>query len=135
MASLAPGRTRATDREVAADERVAYSLVALDRDGLESTQARPLEVQSAGYELSAEASAAGVRLSWNPREAEGYRGARVYVNSPLLGRRELGFAADPPFLHRDAEPGRSYRYTLVLERADASTAPPSSPLEVAVPPR
>jgi fibronectin type 3 domain-containing protein len=131
--SVAGDRTVAADAEVGADERVSYTVVARDRDGLESAAAEPIVVESEGYALAASVRPDGIHLEWNPRTGEGYHGARIFLHR-RLGQKELAFVEGSRHVHTDVEPGRRYRYTVVLERADASQAPPSSPVEIAVPP-
>ena len=36
-------------------------------------------------------------------------------------------------MHDGVQPGRTYRYTVVLERGDGRAAPPSAPVELKVP--
>jgi fibronectin type 3 domain-containing protein len=134
VATLAADQTTAEDAAVAADERVSYQLVAVDEDGLASDPTQALAVTSVGYELSATARADGVHLSWNPRVDEGYRGAHVFRHG-AVSRSELGFVTGASFVDAGAKPGGQYRYTVVLERADATFAPPSSPVEIRVPER
>ncbi len=132
VAELPPDETSALDGSVGADEEVAYSLVAVDREGLESASAAPLALTSEGYGLRASARPDGVLLRWNPRSEEGWERARV-LRDGRLRPRELGMVAGTEFVDHDVEPGRSYRYTIVLERGEEQQAPPSSPLEVTVP--
>jgi fibronectin type 3 domain-containing protein len=134
VAELPPDQTTAEDPAVAADEQVAYLLVAVDKDGLASDPTKPVAVASVGYAVSATARADGVHLAWNPRTDEGYRGARVFSHG-LLSRDELAFVTTASFVDENAKPGGRYRYTVVLERADATLAPPSSPVEIRVPER
>ncbi len=130
--SVAGDRTVATDAEVGAGERVSYTVVAHDRDGLESAAAEPIVVESEGYGLAATVRPDGIHLEWNPRTAEGYQGARIFLQR-RLGQKELAFVEDSRYVHTDVEPGARYRYTVVLEQPDASQAPPSLPVEIAVP--
>jgi fibronectin type 3 domain-containing protein len=131
-----PGRDRiqATDREVSADERVSYTVVAIDRDGLESAAAEPISVQSEGYALAATVRSEGVHLQWKPRSEEGYRGARIFLLG-TLGQTELAFVKGSSYVHTDVKAGRRYRYAVTLERSDASPAPSSSPVEIRIPKR
>jgi len=130
--SVAGDRSVATDADVGADERVSYTVVAYDRDGLESDAAKPIVVESEGYALTATARPDGVHLEWNPRTGEGYRGARIYLQRGL-GQKELAFVKGSRYVHTGVRPGGSYRYTLVLERPDGSRAPASSPVEIEFP--
>ncbi len=134
VASVPVDTTSAEDTGVAAGEPLAYTVIARDRDGLESDPAQPIAVASEGYGLSARVKPEGVVLEWNPRKAEGFRGARVFSRRGLR-RREIAFVDGSRYLDRDVVPGRRYRYTVVLERADATQAPPSAPVEVVVPAR
>jgi fibronectin type 3 domain-containing protein len=134
VAMVPPDQTTADDTALAADERVSYILVAIDEDGLASDPTKPIHVTSVGYDFSATAGSEGVRLAWNPRTEEGYRGAHVFSHG-LLSRSEIGFAKDGSFVDANAKPGGSYRYTVVLERKDASLAPASTPVEIRVPAR
>jgi fibronectin type 3 domain-containing protein len=132
VATLPPDRTSAEDSAIAADEKVAYTLVAVDEDALASDPARPVSVNSVGYDMVATARTDGVHLSWNPRVAEGFRGAHVYQHT-LVSRRELGFVTGSSFVDAEAKPGGRYRYVVILEREDQSLAPPSSPVEIEMP--
>jgi hypothetical protein len=73
-----------------------------------------------------------VHLAWEARSAEGFGGARV-LRHGVLSTTVLGVSAEGSWVDRDAEPGDRYRYSVVLERADGSLAPPSSPVEITVP--
>jgi hypothetical protein len=132
VASLAPDETTAVDDAVAADESVSYSLVAVARDGLESAPAPSVALTSAGYALTARTLPEGVGLRWDPRPDEGWERARIH-RTWLLRTREIGVVEGSEFVDSDVVPGRSYRYTVVLERGDASRAPPSTPVEVRIP--
>ena len=134
VATLSPDQTTAEDTAIAADERISYQMVAIDEDGLASDPAEPIAVTSVGYDFSATVGADGVRLAWNPRTDEGYRGAHVFSHGALT-RSEIGFVTGASFVDVSAKPGGSYRYTVVLEREDASLAPASSPVEIRVPAR
>ncbi|TFG95812.1 MAG: hypothetical protein E4H11_04410 [Myxococcales bacterium] len=132
LAELPASQTSAEDPSVAADEGAVYSVIALDRDALESEPAPALQVASVGYGLVATARPDGVLLAWERRTEEGFRGARVLRHGALRAV-ELGFSADGSWVDRDAEPGGRYRYSVVLERPDGSRAPPSSPVEITIP--
>ncbi len=126
-------QTAATDDEVAAGERVSYSVVALDRDGLESDPAEPVEVESEGYGLSATVRSDGVHLEWNPRTDEGYLGGRV-TRFGLFQQKTLGFSAGNSFIDTDVRPGSTYRYFVVLEGSDdPEPTPRSSLVEISIP--
>ena len=130
VAVLPVDSTRALDDAVGADEGVTYILTAIDSDGLES-DASVLQVTSVGYELSAEAGGDGVELAWNPRSEEGWAGARVFLHG--LRTTELGFSQDGRFVHAEAEPGKRYHYTVVMEAPDGTPAPRSAPIEITLP--
>jgi hypothetical protein len=134
VTALKGGKATTVDPMVAADELVSYTLVAYDDDGLESAPAEPIAVQSVGYELSAAVGRDGLELRWNPRRDEGWRGARVFLHG-TFGQTELGFVEAPPFRLGEAKPGRRYRFSVVLERADGTRGPVSSPVEIRVPKR
>jgi fibronectin type 3 domain-containing protein len=134
VATLPPDQTTAEDDAVAADETLDYLLRAVDADDLASDPTLLASVTSVGYALTAVARADGVQLAWNPRSDEGHRGAHVFVVGQLT-RRELGFVTGASFVDATAKPGGSYRYTVVLERADGSLAPASTPVEIRVPER
>lgn len=132
LAELPATSTSTEDGGVAADEPAAYSVVAIDRDGLDSEPAAALEVVSVGYGLVATARPGGVHLAWDARADEGYRAARV-LRHGMLRTLELGVSTDGSWVDRDVKPGGSYRYSVVLERPDGSLAPPSSPVEITIP--
>lgn len=132
VAELPPDELGVEDRGVGADELVSYTAVALDRDGLESAPAEPVEVRSEGYGLGAAARADGVHLTWNTRAEEGYSSARV-VREGWIQSRELGFSESGEFVDPEVKPGSRYRYVVQLERLDGSRAPVSSPVEIEVP--
>ncbi len=132
LAELPADLRSAEDPGVGADERAAYTVVAVDRDGLESKPATPLVVASVGYGLVATARPGGVSLTWDRREAEGFHGARI-LRHGALRTVEVGFSADGTWLDRDAEAGGRYRYSVVLERPDGTRAPPSSAVEIRLP--
>jgi len=131
---LTPDQTTVEDTAASADERIEYSLVAVDEDGLKSRRAAPLAVTSVGYEISATARTDGVHLAWNPRSEEGFRGAHVYRQG-ALSRNELAFVTGGSYVDAQAKPGGRYRYTVVLERADKRLAPASPIVEIQVPKR
>ncbi len=132
LAELPAAETSAVDPGVGADEPAVYSVIAVDRDGLDSEPAVPLRVRSVGYGLAASARPDGVHLAWDPRPAEGFRGARVFRHGRVR-TRELGASEDGTWVDREVEPGTRYRYSVVLERPDGTRAPESSPVEILVP--
>jgi hypothetical protein len=134
VASLSADETTATDTAVAAGQWVSYTLVAIDRDGLESGPANPIEVESERYELSAMVRPDGVHLQWKDRAEEGFQGGHVF-RTALLTKKNLGFSLGTSFVDTEARPGATYRYTVVLERTDQSLAPRSVPVEISIPKR
>ena len=73
-----------------------------------------------------------MRLAWNPRSEEGFVGARI-LRRGWIRQTELKPARTGEYVDEDAVPGRRYRYVVILERPDASAAPPSKPISVRVP--
>ena len=133
VAAVSSDQTTATDDEVAAGERVFYTVIALDRDVLESDPAEPVEVESESYGLSATVRPDGVHLEWNPRTDEGYRGGHV-TRSGLVQQKTLGFSAGNSFVDTDVQPGSTYRYFVVLEGSDdPKPTPRSSLVEISIP--
>jgi len=133
VVAVVPGdSSRVEDRAVGAGETMDYSIVAIDRDGLESSPAEPIRVVGEGYRLEASVEPGGVRLHWDGRAEEGYHGGHVFRQG-LFQWRDLGFSAEDGFLDTSVEPGRRYRYSVVLETPDRQVAPRSQSLEVAVP--
>jgi hypothetical protein len=132
VAELERDERSVLDDAVGADEFVAYTVVALDVDGLESVPAQAVEVVSEGYGLGAAAHADGVHLRWNARAGEGYHRARV-VREGWIRSQELGFSEDGSFVDADVTPGSRHRYVVQLERPDGVRAPVSSPVEITVP--
>ncbi len=120
------------DRAVGAGEAVSYSIVAVDRDGLESMPAEPVDVVSVSYGLEVSSVDAGVQLRWDSGTGERFRGGHVFRHD-LLGRRNLGFTTEDHFLDPEVQAGQQYRYSVVLERPDKTLAPPSQIVEVAWP--
>jgi fibronectin type 3 domain-containing protein len=132
LAELPADRTSAEDRGVGADEPVAYSVVAVDRDGLESQPAQPLPVTSVGYGLVASVRPDGVHLGWDARRSEGFRRAWVFRHG-WLRAETLGSTEQGAWIDSDVDPGARYRYSVVLERADGTRGPGSSAVEILVP--
>jgi fibronectin type 3 domain-containing protein len=129
---IGAGETRAEDPEVGAGEVVLYDVIAVDRDGLESRPSEPVVGRGVGYAWRITASSEAVTLHWNPREDEGYAGARV-TRSSGLWQSESFTTQGGEWIDRDVEPGRTYRYRIALLREDGSEAPISRPAVVAVP--
>jgi len=134
VASLDADETIATDAAVGAGQRVSYTLVAIDRDGLESAPGNPIEVESERYELSATVRPDGVHLEWSDRSEEGFLGGHVF-RTALLQNKNLGFSLENRFVDTEVRPGATYRYTVVLERGNQSLAPRSAPVEISIPER
>ncbi len=134
IASLSADETTADDDAVAAGQRVTYTLVAIDRDGLESDLANPIEVESERYGLSATVRPDGVHLAWIDRADEGFRGGHVF-RTALLQNKNLGFSLGNSFVDAEVRAGATYSYTVVLEKTDQSLAPRSAPVEISIPER
>jgi fibronectin type 3 domain-containing protein len=134
VASLDADETTATDAAVGAGQRVSYTLVAIDRDGLESAPGNPIEVESERYGLSATVRPDGVHLEWKDRSEEGFRGGHIF-RTALLQNKNLGFSLENSFVDTEVRPGGTYRYTVVLERVDQTLAPRSAPVEISIPER
>lgn len=132
VAAVAQDSTQVTDDAVGAGERVVYTVEAVDRDGLVSETADPIDVESESYGLSAHPKADGIHLEWNPRGDEGFHGANV-SRIGVLRSTQLGFSSDGRFVDSDVEAGESYRYSVLLERDGETPAPRSQTLEVRVP--
>lgn len=122
VAELGASATRATDLAVAPGETVTYSLVALDSDDLQSAASDPIEIAGVAYDVSAEATSEGVRISWNPAAQAGFRETRV-----LRGGEDVGRSASASYLDADGEPGD--RYALIGIRPDGGEAPKSKEVE------
>jgi hypothetical protein len=125
-------QTTAADPSVGAGEQVSYTVVAIDRDGLQSGSAEAVATQSEGYGLSATVRRDGVHLEWDPRDAEGFHGAQVY-RTTLFRKREFGLQASGQFHDPDVSPGSTHRYFVILQRSDGSLAPPSAPVQITIP--
>jgi hypothetical protein len=131
VASVPAEARRARDGSVGAGDRATYTLVAVDRDGLESRPSEAVSVESEDYGLSAEVRDDGIHLRWNPRSEEGYHGARL-LRSAWFTRRRSAWSESGHYVDRDVVPGRHYRYVAILQRPDSSEAPPSRPIDVRV---
>ena len=132
VVSVGARAREAVDTEVGAGETVAYALVAVDQDGLESRPSEPLIAETPGYDWLATASAAGVRLQWNPRTAEGFVRARIERTRWPWGSQTKA-TSEAEHLDLEVNPGGTYQYVIVLEREDGVLAPPSRPVQVTVP--
>ena len=122
VAELPASATSATDSAVSAGETIAYRLVAIDTDGLRSVPSDPVEIVAAAYDLRADATAEGVRLSWSAAAQSGFREMRI-----LRGGEEVGRTGEASWLHPGGEAGD--RYQVVGVHADGSEAPPSKPAQ------
>jgi fibronectin type 3 domain-containing protein len=120
------------DTAVGANETITYSLLAFDRDGLESDRSDAIAGESIGYGLSADVAGDQVALRWDPEVQRELAAVRVLVGGSF-GDRELARVETPAFVHRGVSAGETLRYRLVGVRADGSEAPPSPVLEVRVP--
>jgi fibronectin type 3 domain-containing protein len=132
VALLDSAQTSAEDEAVGADEPVSYTVIALDRDGLESDPAELVEVASEGYELSATVRPDGVHLQWNPRHAEGFYRGQVFREG-LIQQNALGESLDGTFVDAEVKAGSSYRYVVGMERADQTLGPRSTPVQISIP--
>ncbi|MCP5057829.1 MAG: hypothetical protein GY937_14075 [bacterium] len=132
VAEIEVGTTAARDEHVGAGERVAYLLVALDRDGLESGPSAEIEVEAVAYGLAAETRAGAVTLSWNPEVQSALAETRV-LSVGTFGEREIARSAAPTFTVPDTRPGASYRFRIVGVREDGSEAPGSKEIQVQLP--
>ncbi len=132
VASVPAEARRARDGSVGAGDRVTYTLVALDRDGLQSRPSKAVPVASEGYGLSAAVREDGIHLRWDPRTDEGFSRSRL-VRSGWFTRRKSAWSESGEYVDREVVPGRRYRYVAILQRPDSSEAPPSRPVEVRVP--
>ena len=113
------------------DERVDYSLIAVDRDGLESAPSTPLTVRSQGYELTATVMRGSVHLHFNMRMDEGYRRASIQRRG-VLGYSDIGVTYDGAFVDPDVELDTRYEYTATLQRTDGTSGPTSTPVAIDV---
>ncbi|MBW2242180.1 MAG: hypothetical protein JRH01_09345 [Deltaproteobacteria bacterium] len=126
------GTTTARDEQVGAGERVAYLLVALDRDGLESGPSAEIEVEAVAYGLAAETRNGAITLSWSPEVQASLAETRVF-SVGTFGEREIGRSAAPEFKVPDTRPGASYRFRIVGVREDGSEAPESKEVQAQLP--
>jgi fibronectin type 3 domain-containing protein len=132
VAALEPDASGAEDREIGAGERLSYAVVAFDGDGLESGPSDPIEVESVGYGLRAEAQEGAIHLHWSPEVQEGFAAARV-LRERTFGSDEIARVPEEGFVDREVKPGRRYRYLVILVREDGSEAPPSKVVEAIAP--
>jgi fibronectin type 3 domain-containing protein len=120
------------DDAVGASEKLVYTVVAFDRDGLESDRSDPVEAESVGYGLTAEVEGGTVTLRWDEAVQRELAAVRVLVEG-AFGSSELARTESPSFVHQGVRSGSTQRYRLIGVRPDGSPAPPSPVLEVAVP--
>ena len=123
---------RVADDQVGAGERLAYAVLAFDRDGLESEPSDPIEVASVDYGLRAELDGDTVQLRWDEAIQRDVAAVRVIAEG-RLGDDQLARVSESHFAHRGVKAGQTLHYRLVGVRADGSAAPPSPVLEVKVP--
>ncbi len=125
-------KTSAEDIRAGAEATYQYTLVAVDRDGLESRPSTPVNATGLGYEWRASASPNEVRLTWNARPNEGFVRALITRTRGLYEERT--FTSETAELRdEDVMPGQTYRYRIQLERSDGRKAPTSRPIVIAVP--
>ncbi|HEY5656727.1 MAG TPA: hypothetical protein VIY27_02955 [Myxococcota bacterium] len=132
VAAVPAEARRARDGGVGAGDRVTYTLIAVDRDGLESRPSEAVPLECEDYGLSAEVREGAVLLSWNPRTDEGYSGARL-LRSAWFSRRRSRDVESGTYRDHEVVPGRRYRYVVILQRPDGSEAPASRPVDVRIP--
>jgi uncharacterized protein len=132
VAEVSAETFRVSDTAIGASEPLAYSVLAFDRDGLESELSDPVEGESVGYGLGAEVVGTTVTLRWDEAVQRELSAVRV-LSVGALGDNELARADSASFVHRGVSPGSTLRYQLIGVRPDGSPAPPSPVLEVKVP--
>jgi hypothetical protein len=128
-----PQETReVVDSGVGAGEEVTYSVRAFDRDGLVSAGSDSVQVASVSYGLRARAETERAVLDWS----EELQGSLTEMRVLRVGRiRDQEVArTDQPHFEEAIPDGGTLRYRLVGVRPDGSEAPPSSIVEVEVPP-
>lgn len=132
VAEVNADTVRVADDAVGAGEPLRYSVLAFDRDGLESELSDPIETTSVDYGLVAEPEGGAVLLRWDESIGRDLAQVRV-ISEGRLGDDELARVASDRFEHRGVRPGQTLRYRLVGVRPDGSEAPPSRVLQVTVP--
>ncbi len=132
VAEVSAETFRVTDDAVGAGERIVYTLLAFDRDGLESERSDPAESQSVDYELRAEVEGTTVTLRWDEAVQRELATVRV-LRDATFGESELARVETASFIDRDPRAGSTQRYRLIGVRPDGSEAPASAVLEVSVP--
>ncbi len=132
VAEVSAETFRVADDAVGASEKVTYTVLAFDRDGLESDRSDPVEGESVGYGLTAEVEGTTVTLRWDEAVQRELAATRVLVEG-AFGSSELARADTASFVHSGVRAGSTLRYQLIGVRPDGSAAPPSPLLEVKVP--
>jgi len=132
VAEVSAETFRVGDTAVGASELLSYSVLAFDRDGLESEPSDPVEGESVGYGLGAQVDGDTVTLRWDEAVQRELAAVRV-LEVGGLGDTELARSDVAGFVHRGVGRGRTLRYQLVGVRPDGSPAPASPVLEVKVP--
>lgn len=130
VAVLPAVATRAEDRGVGVGETVVYTVVAFDRDGLESEPSDPIEVESRSWGLRAELRNGDVHLRWDPTAQAPFEATRILLEG--FRTRELATVASEGFVDEDPSSG-GRRYRLVGVHPDGRESPPSEPVEIEVP--
>jgi hypothetical protein len=130
VAVLPAVATRAEDGGVGVGETVVYTVVAFDRDGLESEPSDPIEVESRTWGLRAELRDGDVHLHWDPTAQAPFEATRILLEG--FRTRELARVASEGFVDEDPSSG-GRRYRLVGVRPDGRESPPSEPVEIEVP--
>jgi len=130
VAEVSAETFRVSDEAVGASEKLAYSVLAFDRDGLESDRSEPIEAESVGYGLTATVAGRDVTLRWDEGVARELASVRV-MKEGAFGSSELARTSETSFVHHGAS--GTMRYRLIGIRPDGSAAPTSPVLEVPVP--
>ncbi len=132
VAEVSAETFRVSDDAVGAGERILYTLLAFDRDGLESERSDAAEGQSVDYGLRAEIEGSSVTLRWDEAVQRELAAVRV-LRDGFFGDGEVARVTAASFVDRDAGAGSTQRYRLVGVRPDGGEAPASAVLEVTVP--
>ena len=132
VAELGRDQTTALDTAVGSGESLAYRAVAFDADGMSSAPSELILAEGVGYGLRANVRGNRVELHWDSRLQELFGRARV-LREGFFGTRALAEVPRATFSDETVKRGRSYRYRVVLLRADGTEAPPSASIEVTVP--
>jgi fibronectin type 3 domain-containing protein len=132
IASASRDQRSIEDTSVRASEPTAYTLIAVDRSGLASRPSNLVRAEGVGYGLEVTPGPGEVRLEWDPRSSENFVRARI-ERAGWFSVEVLGVTDEGLFVDRDVQPGDTFYYRVILERADGSEAPPSKAREVTVP--